>query len=195
MPLLQRPVLAAWLFAAAAAFSLLGPSHSVAQVQAPNLSTPVPTVGDRKTTFQGSGTGFTPNSTASVMAFFPSGEPYPRRPDFTRHTGVQGRLTWRWVWARGDQVGPYRLSITDDTTHVTSNEVLFEIRAVGTPGPWRRALPGLVAFLAGFATIVTAISTGAPKTKVWKTVHTVAVVVGGLVVLGGGIVAVVAALT
>ncbi len=187
--MLQRRVRAGLLLAVVVALSVPGTCQpAVAQVRSPVLAPPVPAVGDERTTFQVSGTGFTPGATATVMVSAPSGAPYGQITDPTLHIGTLGRLTWRWTWRRGDQIGTYRVSIVDDKTHVTSNEVNFEIRTHQRPALWRRLLPKLIVGLPGIAMIGIAIADTHPKDKHWKMLHYAGAFVGALLVIVGAFV-------
>ena len=95
-------------------------------VVAPELSVS-PSVGDKATLFQGSGSRFTPNSTVSAKVIQPDGAEYGAAYTRSRAVNSAGNFSWTWVWDPGDQFGTYTYIATD--AGGASTQINFTINA------------------------------------------------------------------
>jgi putative cell wall-binding protein len=101
----------------------------------PSLSVS-PGTGDRTTQFVGSGSGFTPLSTAVLDAYGPSGSSYG---SYELAVDDAGAVHWSWTWAESDEVGTYRFA-AQDTSGARSTETTLTITDDSTQSPrtWTR---------------------------------------------------------
>ncbi|WGL53065.1 DUF1906 domain-containing protein [Nocardioides sp. BP30] len=92
------------------------PVHAASAAGTPSV-TVTPTVGDEMTAFRGTGTGFTPSTSADVSVEV-NGNPFTGSYTKTRRISAAGGFVdWVWVWTEGDPYGTYTFTFTDSVSH------------------------------------------------------------------------------